>query len=204
MPLLHQFHLSGNCYKVRLAARHAGVRLELRDVDMMGGETRRPGFLEINPNGRVPVLQLEDGRALPESNAATWWLAKASPLWPQDDWARAEVLQWMFFEQYSHEPYIATRRFWLAFAPEDRLKEKEHMLQGWLDGGYAALAVMERHLNRHDWFAGGRFSIADISLYAYTHCAADGGFDLAAYPSVRRWLDRVAAAPGHIAIEDRL
>jgi glutathione S-transferase len=203
MPVLHQFHLSGNCYKVRLAARHSGVHLELRDVDMMGGETRRPEFLALNPNGSVPVLQLEDGRTLPESNAAMWWLAKDTALWPKDEFARAQALQWMFFEQYSHEPYIATRRFWLAFAPKERLNEKEHMLQPWLDGGYAALGVMENHLAHNDWFAGGQFTVADIALYAYTHCAADGGFDLGPYAAVRNWLDRVAAVPGHIGIEAR-
>lgn len=203
MLTLYQFHPSGNCYKVRLTAHHLRIPLALRDVDMMGGETRRPEFLAINPNGRVLTLVLDDGRALPESNAAMWWLAEDTNLLPTDKWERAQVLQWMFFEQYSHEPYIATRRFWVAFAPKERLKDKEHMLQPWLDGGYAALGVMERHLSKHDWFAGPRFSIADIALYAYTHVAADGGFDLAAYPAVNRWLARVADEPRHIPIDAR-
>jgi glutathione S-transferase len=204
MPTLYQFHLSGNCYKVRLAARHAGVALTLRDVDMLGGETRSPEFLSLNPNGRVPTLVLDDGRVLPESNAAMWWLAKNSPLWPTDDWARAQALQWMFFEQYSHEPNIATRRFWAAFAPPERRHERAHMMQSWLDHGYAALQVMETHLARANWFTGERFSIADIALYAYTHCAGDGGFELDAYPHVRRWLAQVAAQPGHLAMEVRV
>jgi glutathione S-transferase len=204
MPTLYQFHASGNCYKVRLAARHAGMPLTLHDVDMMGGETRRQPFLDLNPNGRVPVLVLDDGKPLAESNAAMWWLAEGTDLVPSDRWGRAETLQWMFFEQYSHEPYIATRRYWLAFAPKEKLKEKEHMLAPWLEGGYAALGVMERHLQRGDWFAAGRFTIADIALYAYTHCADEGGFDISPYPAVCRWLDRVADQPGHIAIETRL
>lgn len=204
MPTLYQFHLSGNCYKVRLAAHHAGAVLTLRDVDMLGGETRTADFLKINPNGRVPTLVFDDGRALPESNAAMWWLAKGSPLWPEGDWERAQALQWMFFEQYSHEPNIATRRFWSAFAPPERRHERAHMMQGWLDNGYAALQVMETHLSKADWFAGRRFSIADIALYAYTHCAGDGGFQLDAYPSVRRWLAQVAAQPGHIAMDARV
>jgi glutathione S-transferase len=204
MPTLFQFHMSGNCYKVRLAAKHAGVTLTLRDVDMLGGETRSPEFLKINPNGKLPTLVLDDGRALPESNAAMWWLARDTPLWPKDDWARAEALQWLFFEQYSHEPNIATRRFWAAYAPLERRQERAQMMQGWFDGGHAALRVMETHLSKSDWFADARFSIADIALYAYTHCADEGGFDLKDYPSVRAWLARVAARPDHIAMADRI
>lgn len=203
MPALYQFHLSGNCYKVRLAARHAGVAIALRDVDMMGGETQSQEFRKVNPNGKVPVLALDDGRTLPESNAAMWWLARDTALWPKDDWDRAQALQWLFFEQYSHEPYIATRRFWIAFAPPERRHERAHRMQEWLDGGNEALRVMETHLTDKDWFAAGRFTIADIALYAYTHCAADGGFDLDSYPKVRAWLARVAAVPGHVTMEQR-
>lgn len=203
MLTLYQFHLSGNCYKVRLAAHHLRIPLALRDVDILGGETREPEFLAINPNGRVPTLVLEDQRSLPESNAALWWLAEGTHLLPTDKWHRAKALQWMFFEQYSHEPYIATRRFWIAFAPKERLQDKEHMLQPWLDGGHAALHVMEAHLSRHDWFAGPRFSIADIALYAYTHVAHEGGFDLTPYGAVESWLARVAAEPRHIKIDAR-
>lgn len=204
MPTLYQFHPSGNCYKIRLTAQHTGVKLTLRDVDMMGGETRSPEFLKLNPNGKLPTLVLADGRVLPESNAAMWWLAKDTPLWPSDDWARAQALQWMFFEQYTHEPNIATRRFWQSFAPPERRHERAHMMQGWLDNGHAALRVMDKHLSSNDWFAGGRFSIADIALYAYTHCADEGGFDLKDYPAIRRWLSSVAAIPEHITIAERI
>lgn len=204
MPTLYQFHLSGNCYKVRLAAKYAGVRLTLRDVDMMGGETRGAEFLKLNPNGKVPTLVMDDGRVLPESNAAMWWLAKDTSLWPKDDWARAEALQWMFFEQYSHEPNIATRRFWAAFAPAERRASRAHLMQGWLDDGYAALDVMEAHLAKTKWFAGGQFTIADIALYAYTHCADEGGFELNRYPNVQAWLERTASHPGHITMAERL
>ncbi|HAH10008.1 MAG TPA: glutathione S-transferase [Alphaproteobacteria bacterium] len=203
MHTLYQFHLSGNCYKVRLTARHASIPIALQDVDIIGGETRGHAFLKLNPNGRVPTLVLEDGRALPESNAIMWFLAEDTALLPADKWARAQILQWLFFEQYSHEPYIATRRYWVAFAPLEARKTKDHMLQPWLDGGYAALGVMEQHLAAQDWFAAGQFTIADIALYAYTHVAHEGGFDLKPYPAVLRWLDRVARQPGHMTIAAR-
>jgi glutathione S-transferase len=204
MPVvLHQMQVSGNCYKVRLAARQLGVDLILEDYGLHDGTTRKPEFLAKNPNGRVPLLELEDGRTLPESGAILWYLAEGSPLVPDDRWARAEVLQWMFFEQYSHEPYIAVARFWLRFATPEQLETKRHLVPEWHAKGNAALGVMQTHLGRHDWFAGGRYSIADIALYAYTHTAADGGFDLARYPAVQAWLARVASQPGYISIEDR-
>jgi glutathione S-transferase len=200
MPVLHQMHVSGNCYKVRLAARQLGVPLELRNYGLHDGTTRKPEFLAKNPNGRVPMLELEEGRMLPESGAILWYLAEGSRLVPADRWARAEVLQWMFFEQYSHEPYVAVARFWLAFAPPEKLAEKRHLVPEWHARGNAALGVMETHLKRHDWFAGNQYSIADIALYGYTHCAADGGFDLAEYPAVSAWLARVAVQPGHVPL----
>ncbi len=203
MPVLHQMHVSGNCYKVRLCARQAGVALTLQDYGLLDGDTRKPAFLAKNPNGRVPMLELEDGRCLPESGAILWYLAEGSPLIPDDRWARAEMLQWMFFEQYSHEPYIAVARFWLKFAPPAEMAKKQHLVPEWHARGYAALGVMEQHLAKRDWFAGGRYSIADIALYGYTHSAADGGFDLAGYPAVRAWLARVAAQPGHVPLELR-
>jgi len=196
-------HVSGNCYKVRLCARQAGVALTLQDYGLLDGDTRKPAFLAKNPNGRVPMLELEDGRCLPESGAILWYLAEGSPLIPDDRWARAEMLQWMFFEQYSHEPYIAVARFWLKFAPPAEMAKKQHLVPEWHARGYAALGVMEQHLAKRDWFAGGRYSIADIALYGYTHSAADGGFDLAGYPAVRAWLARVAAQPGHVPLELR-
>ena len=203
MPVLHQMHVSGNCYKVRLCARQAGVALTLQDYGLLDGDTRKPAFLAKNPNGRVPMLELEDGRCLPESGAILWYLAEGTPLVPDDRWARAELLQWMFFEQYSHEPYVAVARFWLKFAPPAEMAKKQHLVPEWHARGYAALGVMEQHLAKRDWFAGGRYSIADIALYGYTHSAADGGFDLAGYPAVRAWLARVAAQPGYVPLEFR-
>ncbi len=200
MPILHQMQMSGNCYKIRLAARQLGVDIKLKEYGLHDGSTRKPDFLAKNPNGRVPLLEFEDGRLLPESGAILWYLSEGTALLPADRWARAEVLQWMFFEQYSHEPYIAVARFWLGFAPERELDKKRHLVPEWHAKGNAALGVMETHLARHDWFAGDRYSIADIALYGYTHCAADGGFDLGAYPAVGSWLRRVASEPGHVPL----
>jgi glutathione S-transferase len=201
MPVLHQMQMSGNCYKVRLAARQLGFALTLKNYGLHDGTTRKAEFLAKNPNGRVPALEFEDGRTLPESGAILWYLGENTSLVPADRWGRAEVLQWMFFEQYSHEPYIAVARFWVGFAPKEELEKRRHLIPEWHAKGNAALGVMESHLARHDWFAGGRYSIADIALYAYTHSAADGGFDLAAYPAVRAWLKRVASEPGHVPME---
>src|SRR5271168_4944379 len=177
-------HVSGNCYKIRLAARQSGVDLVLKDYPLHGGETRQPEFLAKNPNGRVPMLELDDGRCLPESGAILWYLSAGTALQPADDWGRAEALSWMFFEQYSHEPYIAVARFWLTYAAKDELAKKQHLVPEWHQKGNAALGVMETHLKKHDWFGGARYSIADIALYGYTHSAADGGFHLTEYPAV--------------------
>ena len=201
MPVLHQMQVSGNCYKIRLAARQLGVPLTLKDYGLHDGSTRKPEFLSKNPNGRVPLLEFEDGRTLSESGAILWFLSEDSFLLPADHWGRAEVLQWMFFEQYSHEPYIAVARFWLAFSPQEELEKRRHLIPEWHTKGNAALGVMQTHLAQHDWFAGGRYSIADIALYGYTHCAADGGFDLTAYPAVGAWLKRVASQSGHVPLE---
>ena len=201
MPVLHQMQMSGNCYKIRLAARQLGVKLALKDYGLHDGTTRKPDFLAKNPNGRVPLLEFEDGRMLPESGAILWYLAEDTFLMPADRWGRAEALQWMFFEQYSHEPYVAVARFWLAFAPNPELEKKRHLVPEWHAKGNAALGVMDAHLSRHEWFAGGRYSVADIALYGYTHCAADGGFDLSAYPAVVAWLERVASQPGHVPLD---
>jgi glutathione S-transferase len=200
VPILHQMQMSGNCYKVRLAARQLGVKLTLQDYPLHGGLTRKPEFLARNPNGRVPLLELDDGRRLPESGAILWYLTEGTDLQPTDKWARSQMLSWMFFEQYSHEPYIAVARFWLAYAPPEELEKKRHLIPEWHAKGNAALGVMEGHLKSHDWFAGGRYSIADIALYGYTHVAGEGGFDLAEYPHLSRWLSRVAAQPGHIPL----
>jgi glutathione S-transferase len=202
MLTLHQMHISGNCYKVRLAARQLGIALRLKDYGLHDGTTRKPEFLSKNPNGRVPTLELEDGRTLPESGAILWYLGEGTKLVPEDKWHRAEALQWMFFEQYSHEPYVAVARFWLAYAPRPELDKKRHLVGEWHEKGNAALAVMETHLARRDWFAGDAYSIADIALYGYTHSAAEGGFDLARYPSVTAWLSRVASTPDYIALSE--
>jgi glutathione S-transferase len=202
MPVLHQMQDSGNCYKVRLAARQLGIAITLKEYPLHGGETRKPEFLAKNPNGRVPLLELEDGRTLPESCAILWYLAEGTKLVPESKWDRAQALQWMFFEQYSHEPYVAVARFWLHYAPKAELAKKQHLVAEWHDKGNAALGVMNTHLKAHDWFAGPNYSIADISLYGYTHCAAEGGFNLADYPAVTKWLARVARQPGHIPLEE--
>ena len=200
MLTLHQMHISGNCYKVRLCAHQLGIALRLKDYGLKDGTTRTPEFLAKNPNGRVPVLELDDGRFLPESGAILWYLAEGTHLVPADKWHRAQALQWMFFEQYSHEPYIAVARFWLAYADKARLDQKRHLVGEWHEHGNAALAVMEGHLAKQDWFAGDRYSIADIALYGYTHAANEGGFDLSRYPAVTAWLARVSHQPGYIPL----
>lgn len=202
MLVLHQMQMSGNCYKVRLLTKQLGIPIRLEEYPLHGGATRQAPFLAKNPNGRVPMLELEDGRCLPESGAILFHLSEGTKFQPEDKWARAEMMQWMFFEQYSHEPYIAVARFWLAFATKDALEKKKHLVPEWHEKGNAALAVMETHLAKRDWFAGDRYSIADIALYGYTHSAADGGFDLSQYRAVSAWLQRVAAEPGHIPLSE--
>jgi glutathione S-transferase len=187
---------SGNCYKVRLALEQLAAPYRWVEIDTGRGDTRTAEFLAMNPNGKVPTLQLEDGSFLPESNAILHYLADGSPLLPGGRLERARVLQWMFFEQYSHEPYIAVARSILRYQPPDSPRRAE--LPRLRERGAAALAVMERQLEREPFFAGPRYSIADIALYAYTHCAGDGGFDLAAYRAVSAWLQRVKAQPRHV------
>jgi glutathione S-transferase len=189
---------SGNCYKVKLALEQLKLPCRWVEVDSTQGGTRTPGFLAMNPNGKVPTLQLEDGSYLPESNAILVFLAEGTPLWPADRIGRARALQWMFFEQYSHEPYIAVARYIRRYLPEDSPRRAE--LPKLQERGSQALGVMETHLRQSDYFAGARYSIADIALYAYTHCAADGGFDLGRYPAVGAWLARVKAQPRHVPL----
>lgn len=200
--ILHEFPLSGNCYKIRLTAAHLDLDLDRRTYDIQKGETRTPEFLAtINPNGRIPVLQDGD-RFLAESNAACFYLADGSDLVPSGRFDRADMLHWMFWEQYNHEPSIATLRFWLRYVGPDALTEvQRQQIAGKREAGEAALALMDRHLAAHDWLAGEQFSIADISLYAYTHVAGDADFDLAAYPALTAWLGRIAAMPDHITID---
>lgn len=189
---------SGNCYKVKLALGQLGLPHRWVEVSTVQGETRAPEFLARNPNGQVPTLGLEDGGFLPESGAILHYLAEGTPLLPGERLSRARVLQWMFFEQYSHEPCIAVARAILRYQPPDSPRRAE--LPRLQARGRQALAVMEQHLAREPFFAAGRYSIADIALYAYTHCATDGGFDLDAYPAVRAWLARVREMPGHVPL----
>jgi glutathione S-transferase len=189
---------SGNCYKVRLALEQLALQYRWVEVDPGRGETRTPEFLARNANGKVPTLELEDGSHLAESNAILNYLADGSALLPQDRLQRARVLQWMFFEQYSHEPYVAVARAILRYQPPDSPRRAE--LPRLLERGKHALAVMERHLEREPYFAAGRYTVADIALYAYTHCAADGGFELSAYPAIGRWLQRVRSQPRHVPL----
>jgi glutathione S-transferase len=200
--LLHEYAQSGNCYKIRLTAAHLGLLLERREYDILKGETRTPEFLaEVNPNGRIPVLQVND-RFIPESNAACFYLAEGSPLVPDDRFDRADMLRWMFFEQYNHEPNVATMRFWLAYVGEERLSDLQRaQLPSKREAGNAALKLMDDHLAGRAFCVGDRLSLADIALYAYTHVAEEGGFDLTGYPQVTGWLRRVAAEPAHITLD---
>ncbi len=201
--ILHEYAPSGNCYKIRLTAAHLGIALERRSYDILAGETRTSSFLAaINANGRIPVLQIGD-RFLPESNAACFFLADGSPLIPADRFARADMLRWMFFEQYNHEPNIATLRFWLAFVGADALSDMQKaQIPGKRAAGEAALALMDEQLSRTPFLVGDRLTLADIALYAYTHVAGEGGFDLVSYRAVTAWMARIAAMPGYIGILD--
>ena len=200
--VLHEYARSGNCYKIRLTAAHVGATLERREYDIMRGETRTPEFLaQVNANGRIPVLQAGD-RFLPESNAACWYLAGGTPLVPEDRFEQADVLRWMLWEQYNHEPNVATLRFWFGWIGEANFTEFQRVaLPLKREAGLAALALMDEHLARHDFLVGDRFTVADIVLYAYTHTCEEGGYRLADYPAVAAWLARVAALPGHVTLD---
>jgi glutathione S-transferase len=187
---------SGNCYKVRLLLTQLDEPFEWIETSTLKKETRTPEFLKLNANGKIPLLQLPDGRLLPESDAILCYLAEGTVFLPADRWLRAEVLQWMFWEQYSHEPYIATARFIRHFAKnldEPTLPQK-------MERGYQALGVMERHLADRQFFVCETYTVADVALYAYTHVAHQGGFDLERFPAVRAWLGRVAAQPRHLPL----
>lgn len=201
--VLHEYALSGNCYKIRLTAAHVGLPLERRQYDILKGETRTAQFLEeVNANGRIPVLQIGDD-FLPESNAAAFYIADGSDLIPADRFARADLLRWMFWEQYNHEPNVATVRFWRTLVGEANLTDLQRaQLPGKIAAGEAALALMDEHLGRSDFLVLDRITLADIVLYAYTHVAEEGGFSLQPYPNVRAWLARVASHPAHIPITE--
>ncbi len=199
MVILYQQHDSGNCYKVRLALTHLGLPFRTVAVSSLDGSTRRAEFLAKNPIGKVPVVQLADGRLLAESNAILLYFGEGTDLVPADPYDRAKVWEWLFFEQYDHEPAIAVRRALRAYEERRAGATPERMAQ-LLEAGNRALVVMERRLAGADWLVGDAFSVADISLYAYTHMAADGGYDLEQFPGVLRWLTRIAARPRHVAI----
>lgn len=205
MIRLYDYLPSGNGYKVRLLLTQLQIPFERIELDIIRGKTRTPEFLSRFPNGRVPAVEFEDGRRLFESNAILWHFAEGTHFLPSDAFECAKVLQWMFFEQYSHEPYIAVSRF-LAMYP-DRQDDRRAGLPRVMKNGQDALVVMESHLSgacagdhARDFFVGGKYSIADIALYAYTHVAHEGGFDLARYPAIRRWLDLIKSQPRHIPI----
>ena len=200
MITVYGMAMSGNCYKLRLLLEQLGRPYRWIEVDSARGETRTPEFLARNPNGKVPLIELDDGSVLVESNAILCWLAEGTAYVPDDAWQRAQALSWMFFEQYSHEPYIAVARFIRGWTPADSPRRAD--LPRLRERGHQALAVMERHLRSADWFGGAAYGIADIALFAYTHCAADGGFDLTAYPRIEAWLDRVRATPGFVPMAD--
>jgi len=197
--LLYDSPVSGNCYKVRLLLAHLGIPYERRTMDVVDRSNRPEVLGGLNPALRVPTLVLDDGRPLAESGAILWYLGEGSRFVPDDSYERAQVLQWMFFEQYDHEPAIAVARFWLAYSGRaedfvDRLPERKA-------AGQRALAAMDDHLNGRNYLVGDRLTLADLALYAYTHVAHEGGFDLAPYPAIGDWLERVASEPGHVPID---
>jgi glutathione S-transferase len=198
MYRLYDYLPSGNGYKVRLLLTQLGIPFERIDVDILTGKTRTPDFLAKNANGRIPLLEVTPEERLAESNAIILYLAEGTPYLPQDRWERAKVYEWLFFEQYSHEPNIATSRFWIKYLPFD--ESKKPLLEQKKKLGYAALDVMEKHLASRRFFVGEKYSIADIALYAYTHVAEEGDFDLSPFAAVRAWMQRVAREPRHIPI----
>jgi len=201
MLRLYDYGESGNCYKVRLLLSQLGEPFERVDLDILQGETRTPEFLAKNPNRRVPVVEWPDGRRLAESDAILWYLAEGTPLLSTDRWERAQVLQWLFFEQYSHEPYIAVVRFWHF---SGAIGKNRQALAEKMERGYHALDVIEEHLSTRSFFVGERYTIADIALYAYTHVASEGEFDLGRFAAVRAWLERVRSQPGHVTITEEV
>ena len=208
--ILHEDPRSGNCYKIKLTAALLGLPLETRAYDIMKGETRTPEFLaRVNANGRIPVLEIganeregSTARFLPESNAACWYVAHGSALIPADRFGQADMLRWMFFEQYNHEPNVATLRFWLRFVGETNLSaEQRAQIMAKRMAGCGALDLMNRHLANSDFMSGAAVTLADIALFAYTHVAEEGGFGLSDYPHIERWIARVQALPGFIAMD---
>jgi len=198
-PEIYGDSISGNCYKLQLLCAQLGIDYIWHEMDIMAGEARSPGFLAMNANGKVPLLALGDGRFLPESNAILAYLADGTELAGGDRFARADILHWLFFEQYSHEPYIATSRFIVQYLGNP--PERQEDLARKRKSGYKALDVMERHLSTHEFFANDAYSIADIALFAYTHVAHEGGFDLSGYSKIDSWMERVRKMPNYVEMK---
>lgn len=192
---------SGNCYKIQLLCAEMDIEYDWQEVDILSGDTRTAEFLQMNPNGRIPLLELPDGKYLAESNAILCYLADGSEFLASDAWSRAIILQWMFFEQYSHEPYIATSRFIIQYLGNPAAKQID--LEQKRGGGVSALSIMEQQLGEHDYVCGDAFNIADIALFAYTHVANEGGFDLDDFPSIRNWIERIESRPQHIPMVNK-
>ena len=202
MYTLYSMQRSGNSYKARLALAQLGLDYRLIEVDILKGESRTPEFLAKNPSGQVPLLEVAPGRFIAESNAILWYVAGGTPLAPEDRIDRADTLQWMFFEQHSLEPNLGSAYFWLALVRGGR-ELQQHALEDWTEEGYRALGVMENHLKHHRYFVANHYTIADIALYAYTHLAHECDFDLVPFPAIRAWLDRIAAEPGFVAMNEQ-
>ncbi|MGK7918862.1 MAG: glutathione S-transferase family protein [Trichodesmium sp.] len=200
MLKLYEFPPSGNCYKIRLLLTQLEIDFERIEINILKGESRTPEFLQKNPNGRIPVLEIEPGKFLFESNAILFYLSTGTKFFPTNKWEQAEVMQWLFFEQYSHEPYIATCRYWIKIlgkAEEYQTEIKQKQISG-----YAALEVMEKHLAKNQFFVGNNYTIADISLFAYTHMADEGGFNLNQFPAIQNWIERVKNQPLYLSIKE--
>jgi glutathione S-transferase len=200
MYTLYSMQRSGNSYKVRLALAKLGIPYRLAEIDILKGESHTPEFLAMNPSGQVPLLEVAPARYLAESNAILWYVAGGTPLAPDGRIERAMALQWMFFEQHSLEPNIGAAWFWLSLIKGGR-ELQQHALEDWMEEGYRALGVMEKHLKQHRFFVDDSFTIADIALYGYTHVAHECDYDLSGFPYIRAWLDRVAAEPGHVPMD---
>ena len=198
MITVYGYSPSGNCHKLRMLLEHLGRDYRWIETDSAHGATRTPEYLAKNPNGRVPMIETGDGRIMVESNAILYWLAEGTPYFAGDTWQRAQTLAWMFFEQYSHEPFVAVARFIAGWTPLDSPRRAD--LPRLRERGNDALGVMDKHLASNDWFSATGYGIADIALFGYTHCAEDGGFDLARYPNVVAWLERVRVQPGFVAM----
>ena len=200
MYTLYSMQRSGNCYKARLALAQLNIPYDIVDLDILKGDARTPDFLAMNPSGRVPVLEVAPGRHISESNAILWYIAGGSPLAPEDRIDRTTALQWMFFEQNSLEPYLGAAFFWLTLVKGGR-ELQVHALEDWMEKGYQAFGVMEKHLATNDFFAAGHYTIADIALYGYTHVAHECDFELDPFPAIRAWLNRVVDQPGHVPMD---